>query len=86
MIHSLEGYPLIAGFRHAAARDEAALVGVIRGAGSHVPRTSRDREFDINPVILYEQGGCAVDARIYTDESVRAGIDVPGRGTCPQPC
>ena len=29
------------------------------------------REFDINPVILYEKGGCAVDARIYTDDEAR---------------
>ena len=31
------------------------------------------REFDINPVILYGKGGCAVDARIYTDDE--AGPD-----------
>ena len=33
MIHSLGGYPLIAGFRHAAPRDEAALVRIAGALG-----------------------------------------------------
>ncbi len=35
MIHSLKGYPLIAGFRHAAPRDEAAFVTIV-GALVHM--------------------------------------------------
>jgi acetyl coenzyme A synthetase (ADP forming)-like protein len=69
MIHSLGGYPLIAGFRHAAPRDEAALVRIAGALGSMFLEHPEIREFDINPVILYGKGGCAVDARIYTDKT-----------------
>ena len=26
-------------------------------------------EFDLNPLVLYEKGGCAVDARVYVDDA-----------------
>ena len=67
MIRSLGGYPLIAGFRHAAPRDEAALVTITGALVRMFLDHGEIREFDINPVILYDKGGCAVDARIYTD-------------------
>jgi acetyl coenzyme A synthetase (ADP forming)-like protein len=68
MIHELRGYPLIAGFRGEPARDEQALITMI-DAIMHLFVTRPDIvEFDINPVVLYEHGGCAVDARFYTSE------------------
>ena len=70
MIHSLAGYPLIAGFRHAAPRDEAALVQITGALVRMFLDHPEIQEFDINPVILYDKGGCAVDARIYTDNEV----------------
>ncbi|MGA2162115.1 MAG: acetate--CoA ligase family protein [Methanoregula sp.] len=70
MIRSLRGYPLIAGFRHAAPRDEAALVAIAGALVRMFLEHQEIREFDINPVILYGEGGCAVDARIYTDDAV----------------
>ena len=76
MIHSLGGYPLIAGFRHAAPRDEAALVHIAGALVRMFLEHPEIREFDINPVILYGNGGCAVDARIYTD--YEAGPDTSG--------
>ena len=80
MIHSLKGYPLIAGFRHAAPRDEAAFVTIV-GALVHMFLEHPEiREFDINPVILYGEGGCAVDARIYTDDAVEPAHDAEAAG------
>jgi len=69
MIHSLGGYPLIAGFRHATPRDEATLVHIAGALGNMFLEHPEIQEFDINPVILYGKGGCAVDARIYTDDA-----------------
>ena len=44
------------------------------------------QEFDINPVILYGKGGCAVDARIYTDDSVGpVQEEAAGAGAAGQP-
>ncbi len=74
MIHRLKGYRMIAGFRHQPARDETELVGVIRAAINLFLKHPEIEEFDINPFVLYEHGGCAVDARFYQNESPRAEI------------
>ncbi len=68
-IHSLGGYPLIAGFRHAAPRDEAALIRITSALARMFLEHEEVQEFDINPVILYSDGCCAVDARIYTGDA-----------------
>jgi acyl-CoA synthetase (NDP forming) len=34
--------------------------------------TPRITEFDINPLVLYEKGACAVDARFYVDDTLAA--------------
>lgn len=82
MIHDLHGYPLISGFRGEPARDEQALIGMI-DAIAHLFVSRPDIvEFDINPVVLYEHGGCAVDARFYiTDGSMQEIPHTPQKGT-----
>ncbi len=82
MIHDLRGYPLISGFRGEPARDEPALIGMI-DAIAHLFVSRPDIvEFDINPVVLYEHGGCAVDARFYiTDGSMQEIPHNPQKGT-----
>jgi len=84
MIRDLRGYRLIAGFRHEPPRDESALVAII-GALSRLFTTRPDiEEFDVNPVILYEQGGCAVDARFYrTDETPQESPQTTGTAQMP---
>jgi Acyl-CoA synthetase (NDP forming) len=69
MVHSLKGYPLIAGYRHAAPRDEEAFVRITGALARMFLAHPEIVEFDINPVILYGEGCCAVDARIYTDDA-----------------
>ena len=56
MIHSLRGYPLIAGFRHAAPRDEAALVSIAGALVRMFLEHPEIQEFDINPVNLVRNG------------------------------
>jgi len=68
MIHGLKGYPLIAGFRSTGPRDEAALLATAAALGRMFLEHPDIQEFDINPVILYGKGACAVDARVYTSE------------------
>jgi acetyl coenzyme A synthetase (ADP forming)-like protein len=74
MVLGLRGYPLIAGFRGSALKDEAALLSVIGAVGRMFLEHPEIVEFDINPVILYGKGACAVDARIYTGD-----LPVPAR-------
>jgi len=84
MIRDLRGYRLIAGFRHESPRDESALVAII-SALSRLFTTRPDiGEFDVNPVILYEQGGCAVDARFYRmDETPQESPQTTGTAQMP---
>jgi acetyl coenzyme A synthetase (ADP forming)-like protein len=72
MIRGLKGYRLIAGFRDEPARDEEALVGIITAVDRMFLSTPRITEFDINPLVLYEKGACAVDARFYVDDTLAA--------------
>ena len=74
MIHELQAYPLIAGFRNEPARDEQALIGIIESIARLFTERPDVVEFDINPVILYEKGACAVDARVYVSDHPPADI------------
>jgi acetyl coenzyme A synthetase (ADP forming)-like protein len=79
MLRDLRGYRLIAGFRHEPPRDEAALVAIISALSRLFSTRPEIVEFDVNPVILYGQGGCAVDARFYrTDEIPQGGTQTAG--------
>ncbi|MEI7856680.1 MAG: acetate--CoA ligase family protein [Methanomicrobiales archaeon] len=69
MLHELNGYRLIKEFRNEPARDKEALVQLIDTIARFFMESKEIVEFDINPVVLYEHGVCAVDARFYTDDA-----------------
>jgi len=69
MVRELKVSRLIAGYRNQAAHDEEAFVAAVAAAARWFSDTPRVREFDLNPMVLYETGGCVVDARIYVDDS-----------------
>jgi len=75
MVRELRVYPLIQGFRDRAPRDEEGLIRCIEGVARMFEQESVT-EFDINPLILYEEGACAVDARVYQGT---AGAPPPDR-------
>ena len=79
MLHELNGYRLIKGFRNEPPRDKDALVNLIDTIANFFIDSADIVEFDINPVFLYEQGVCAVDARFYTDDTPRSVISEPVR-------
>ena len=70
MIGELRVSRLLKGFRDEPARDEDEFVRIATAAANMFYATPLIVEFDINPVIIYEHGGCAVDARIYVDETI----------------
>ena len=72
MVREIRGYRLIAGYRGEPPKDEAALASLLAAAADMFVR-EEIAEFDLNPVILYEKGACAVDARMYlaTEEPAR---------------
>jgi acetyl coenzyme A synthetase (ADP forming)-like protein len=77
MVREIKGYPLIGGFRGERPLDEEALVSILERACRLFLDRSDIVEFDINPLILYEKGACAVDARFICDKG--AGACDPAR-------
>ena len=76
MVRELQIHRLIRGYRNQPARDEQAFVSAIVAAARWFLKTPRVVEFDLNPLVLYENGGCAVDARVYVDDvPAPAGAD-----------
>ena len=70
MIRSIKGYPLLAGARGQAPKDEEALVDDHEGPGPvWPPPTPRLDQIELNPLLVYERGVFAVDARIYSRAS-----------------
>jgi len=67
MIQELWGYKLIHGYRDEPPLDEKTLIDILVKINSFFYRNPTLVEFDINPFILYEKGGCAVDARFILD-------------------
>ncbi|WP_207231408.1 acetate--CoA ligase family protein [Methanofollis fontis] len=62
MVRRIRGYPLIRGYRNLPPLDEEALIQTLRAAAA-LFENEEISEFDINPLILYPDGLCAVDAR-----------------------
>jgi len=69
MIRELKGYPLFAGYRDEPSRDIPTLAKIIGSVATMFYADPQIEEFDINPLILYTQGACAVDARIYRNDA-----------------
>ena len=69
MIREIEGYRLIRGYRGEPPKDEGALVRIIAAMARIFIEDPRIREFDLNPVILYEEGASVVDARIIVGDT-----------------
>jgi acetyl coenzyme A synthetase (ADP forming)-like protein len=65
MIREIRAYPLIGGYRGKPSLDEQALTACIENTIRLFESDEGVEEFDINPLILYEKGAYAVDARIY---------------------
>jgi len=70
MVREIEGYRLIRGYRGEPQKDEEALVRIIATMARQFAENPQIREFDLNPVILYEEGASVVDARIIVGDTV----------------
>lgn len=78
MIREIEGYRLIRGYRGEPPKDEEAIVQVIAKMTRLFTEDRGIREFDLNPVIVYEEGISVVDVRIIVDDTPKPEIT-----TCP---
>ncbi|MEK6531377.1 MAG: acetate--CoA ligase family protein [Deltaproteobacteria bacterium] len=63
MIREIKGYPLLAGFRGDHPKDIDAIADVIVKLADIAADMHGIKELEINPLIVYEKGAIAVDAR-----------------------
>ncbi len=64
MIREIKGYAILKGFRGHGAADEQGLLKVLLASSKLMTDCPRISEMDLNPVLVYEDGVVAVDARI----------------------
>ena len=68
LIRQIKGYTLIKGYRGETPKDEEFLFQTLKNACEFFEKNENVVEFDINPLRLYEKGGCAVDARVIVQD------------------
>lgn len=66
LIRSIRGYPLLTGFRGQPKRDLGALKGAMQALATFAQRRPELDQIELNPLLLYEKGLFAVDARIFS--------------------
>lgn len=69
MLHQLQGWPLLSGFRGRAGVDVDALIDVLIRFSYLVADAPNLKEFDINPLIVSPSGAVALDARAMLDDA-----------------
>ena len=67
MITELKAYPLLKGYRNTPPADIDALVEILCSTSRLVMDNPEIKELDLNPVLAYEKGAKAVDARIILE-------------------
>lgn len=68
MIHDIQGFPVLAGYRGAAPADLEALQQILLTLSAFVADTPEIKAIDLNPIYAYAQGALAVDARVLLEE------------------
>ena len=56
MVKEINAYPLISGYRGMKPKDEETLVEIIKNVARFFEENANVKEFDINPLRLYEEG------------------------------
>ncbi len=64
MIREIKGYAILKGFRGHGPADEQGLLKILLASSKLMTDCPRISEMDLNPVLIYEDGAVAVDARI----------------------
>lgn len=67
MIEEVKAYPLLKGYRGSPPADINAIVKIILATSKLVMEHEEIKELDLNPIMVYEKGAKAVDARIILE-------------------
>jgi acyl-CoA synthetase (NDP forming) len=69
MIRSIRGYPLLSRARGQAPKDEEALLEIMKALARVATANPQLDQIELNPLLVYDRGVFAVDARIYSRKS-----------------
>jgi acyl-CoA synthetase (NDP forming) len=69
MIRSIQAYPLLSGARGQAPKDEEALLEIMKALARVATANPQLDQIELNPLLVYDRGVFAVDARIYSRKS-----------------
>jgi acetyl-CoA synthetase (ADP-forming) len=64
MITEVKAYPLLKGYRNSPPADIGAIVKILLNTSKLAMEHQEIKELDLNPILVYEKGAKAVDARI----------------------
>ncbi len=67
MITEIKGYPVLNGYRNQPPLDTDAIADMIVNTSNLVTAHREIKELDLNPVMVYEKGAIAVDARVILE-------------------
>jgi acetyl-CoA synthetase (ADP-forming) len=71
MMKEVKSYPLLTGFRGSKPMDLKSIVSVIIKLSEILIELEDIKEIEINPMIVYEKGVMAVDARVVFNQEIR---------------
>jgi acetate---CoA ligase (ADP-forming) subunit beta len=69
----IQGFPVLAGYRGAAPADLEALHNILLTLSAFVESTPEVKEIDLNPIYAYAQGALVVDARVVLEQAPTSG-------------
>jgi acyl-CoA synthetase (NDP forming) len=67
MISEVKAYPLLRGYRNTPPADLKAITKILVNSSRLVMEHPEIKELDLNPIMVYEKGAKAVDARIILE-------------------
>jgi acyl-CoA synthetase (NDP forming) len=74
MIHGIQGYPLLEGYRGKECVDVSFIEEMLIKISGFVDSHPEIKELDLNPVFAYHDGAVAVDARVILEETPAAAV------------
>ena len=67
MISEIKAYPILKGYRNTPPADTKAIADILLSTSRLMTEHPNIKEIDLNPILVYEKGAKAVDARIIIE-------------------
>ena len=67
MISEIKAYPILKGYRNMPPADTKAIADILMSTSRLMTDHTMIKEIDLNPILVYEKGAKAVDARIVIE-------------------